>query len=599
MSFCIRFAEPFFAGTSVSSDERWDVSLGGRGYMIDWERGELFGRASIDMIRQQADTSDRPGENSLNPEGPWRRAQESWHHGAGQEWLDRPDSDPFRFHASRGVDVWDRYGLSLLPAVASSRASTATNQLLAVARGALFAADGTGIRYHHTGFWNGPILGTGAVTSLTSDGAWAYYTRSGEAGIFRTSPINDFVQSQYVTTVLFALVGWAKGRLLGFYLGGVYNPVAGGTAPAALWTHPLGADWIWDAVGEGPNHILMAGHVGDKSVIYKTGVKPDGTALDIPTVAASLPEGEIARSLSGYLDYVVVGTDRGVRFAAPDGNGNLTLGALIPTPNPVLCAEGQDRFVWFGWTNYDTAYTGLGRMDLTTFTAPLTPAYASDLMAAAQGTVQGVVTYLNKRWFSVAGQGVYVETTGTAAAGRLISGRVTFDLPDTKTALDMDVRHDPLTSPAYVTVSLSADSNTPVVVGTSKVANSTSPPDEAFTLNQLRGSTFEWTVDMTNAVLRRVTLRADPHSERTTRFSVPLLLRESIEGDAAVEMPVDVDTERVYLIDLCETGAIVAYQEGAESFRVKVQDYRWHPTNLRTKNRTGYQGTLVAILKGV
>src|SRR5688572_10657107 len=75
-------------------------------------------RETVQVIRQQADTSSEAGEQTLTPLGLWRRSQESWHHGAGQDFRDgtlgdeRPD--PHRFRSSKGIDCWTRGQMSLL-----------------------------------------------------------------------------------------------------------------------------------------------------------------------------------------------------------------------------------------------------------------------------------------------------------------------------------------------------------------------------------------------------------------------------------------------------------------------------------------------------
>src|SRR5688572_4888097 len=130
----VAFGTPFFTGGTTTAEvpSRFDVALNGRPYMLDFrEQGENMQRRSIQILRDQADTSDSPGEQSLNPEGLWRRSQESWERGAGQTYFDRRDSDPTRFRSSKGVDPFStRWALGLLPDTASKRASANTNLLL-------------------------------------------------------------------------------------------------------------------------------------------------------------------------------------------------------------------------------------------------------------------------------------------------------------------------------------------------------------------------------------------------------------------------------------------------------------------------------------
>jgi TolB-like protein len=85
------------------------------------------------LQKAQQDTSDLPGEQSLNPDDLWRRSFESWHRGAGQTDFDWADSDEFRFRSSLGVDPWTKRRLSLLNETEVKLASTAAAVLLVVA----------------------------------------------------------------------------------------------------------------------------------------------------------------------------------------------------------------------------------------------------------------------------------------------------------------------------------------------------------------------------------------------------------------------------------------------------------------------------------
>lgn len=130
---------------------RVPVAIGSHAYMAE-ARG--LDRTTVQVIRQQSDTSTEPGEQSLSPLGLWRRSQESWHHGAGQDFLDGRDekaADPHRFRYSWGVDPWTRGQVSLLHPTIKSWATASTNLHLAVAQHSsasyLYVADGTEV-YH-------------------------------------------------------------------------------------------------------------------------------------------------------------------------------------------------------------------------------------------------------------------------------------------------------------------------------------------------------------------------------------------------------------------------------------------------------------------
>src|SRR5690606_22764098 len=101
--------------------------------------------------------------------------------------------------------------------------------------------------------------------------------------------------------------------------------------------------------------------------IYKITITKEGTGLDAPIVAGELPDGEVIASIGSYLGFILLGTSKGARFCTVNSAGDLTIGSLIPTSNPVQCFEGQGEFIWFGWTGYDGTHGGLGRMSLRNF----------------------------------------------------------------------------------------------------------------------------------------------------------------------------------------------------------------------------------------
>src|SRR5690349_515603 len=107
---------PFRTGSGGSSTlvpKVWDASIGGRTFMFDWKFAGTpqFTRSSIQVLKPQQ-ASGSVNEDALNPADGLRAKVESFHHGAGQTYLDRPGSDPYRFRSSKGVDVWTKGKLS-------------------------------------------------------------------------------------------------------------------------------------------------------------------------------------------------------------------------------------------------------------------------------------------------------------------------------------------------------------------------------------------------------------------------------------------------------------------------------------------------------
>lgn len=155
---------------------RLPVGIETHGYQIE---PTGFRRETVQVIRQQADTSTEPGEQTLSPLGLWRRSQESWHHGAGQNFLDGKQGDapvdPHRFRSSKGVDPWAKGQLSLLHPTIKSWETTNTNLFLTVAQesGGVFipyVADGTNLYFAGLPFnlFNSLALQTGTGWSASN-----------------------------------------------------------------------------------------------------------------------------------------------------------------------------------------------------------------------------------------------------------------------------------------------------------------------------------------------------------------------------------------------------------------------------------------------
>lgn len=593
----------FFTGGGMSAEvpHLFPVALDGIAYQLDMKQRGLFKRNSIQVLRAQADTSNLPGESSINPEDLWRRAQKTWHHGAGQQYLDQDDSSPARFRSSKGIDVWEKWQMSLLPDSERKTASANVNQTLVAVGSRLYWGDGTTLRYTTDPTPAAPVwtvvTGTSAqiINALASDGHNVYIA-NGTGGIFKTDKSTGAAAAWATGNV--SLVAYVKGRVMAAYQNMLYNVTAAGALPGALFTHP-NTDFRWVGFAEGRGHIYAAGYSGDKSLIYRTQVRPDGTALDIPVVAGELPDGEVVRSIQGYLGFVLIGTDVGVRFALPDGNGDLNVGALIRIGQPVRCFEPQDRFCWFGWTNYDAASTGLGRLDLSVFTSPLTPAYASDLMSAAQGDVLGVATFGDRRYWVVSGSGFWGQTLNRVAIGTLESGLITYGIPDAKVAITLQARHKTLVGRVRLAIAVDGGAFT-------EVGSNATPGSKETTLptNQVSGETFEIRTTLErDAVLTlgptvtRHTLRTYPGPNRGHIFMVPLLLHETLVVKGQ-EKHIDPEERLNRIIRLVQEHRLVPYQEATSSWAVFVEDYEWIP-DFETLDGKFWNGTCVVKLKAV
>lgn len=605
MSLAVDLAYPFFGGSSIGLPPGFShepvlgvfpVKIGRHGYEIDGKSGE-HRHVSIPMLRQQADQSSSPAEASLNPDDLWRRAQDSWHRGAGQECRDRPDSDPDRFRSSKGVDIWTRYRMSLLPGTLLKRT---TSTQVAVAGTRLYSINGTTLEYTSdvtaaSPTWTTVTGGSPAsFVSLASDGTTLLITDG--ADVWAT---NTTVSTKSVfNTLNCTIIDRVKGRWMAANGPSIYN-IIDGTVPSALFTH-ANSSFSWVGFAEGESAIYAAGYSGDKSLIYRITIKDDATALDAPVVAGSLPDGEVVRSIGGYLGFIVVGTDLGWRFCISNAQGDLTIGALVRTPFPVRCFEGQDRFVWYGYTKYDNTSSGLGRLDVTQINDPLVPAWASDLMASVQSDVTSVATFQSRRVFCAGG--LYVEDPATiVSAGTLDTGFVGFGLPDTKIGLFFDVRTDPLNG-SY-TAAISADTAPFVPIGVQAEVLSRGAQ---FPMGQLQGDRFEARLTLNRSVVSpqngpvviRWTMKSAPAVELREYVYAPLLLHDvvTVRGQ---DYPVNVAEEVEFIKGLRTSQMLTVYQEGTEiAYAGQVTDYEWRPWGLSPKG-THFQGTMLVKFRRV
>jgi hypothetical protein len=601
----------FFTGTGSTQlvPYLYPIAINGRPYMIDTKSND-FGRQFDARVRDSVDQSAEPGESAINPQGLWRRSQSSWHYGAGQTYSDTADAEAYRFRSSKGVNIWNRGEITLLPATSLAYASSSSNLYMTTAGSRIYGSEGQLVRY--TTDWSTftTVTSTNAsnIYSITSDGYNVFFSYA-DGDIDQTNA-GTSAASNYITGIEAGHLAYVRGRLMVAGQGAdkqkIWNittpPGSSANNPSALFTHP-NIDFNWVGFAGGQNQIYCAGYAGNKSLIYKTAVKADGTALDIPTVAAELPLGEIVTNIDAYLGYVVIGLTTGLRFCSSDSDGNLVVGPLIETGTSVNAFAAIGQYLYFGWTNYDTTSTGIGRLDIGTQISTNQPAYASDLMADVQGTVVDIHEFAGGVVFTVAGQGAYrPHPTNLVASGTLDSGIYRWGVPDTKFIPKWDLRTEPLKG--TVAVSVASDSGDFRTVGTQVLEGSLESTFDGFESKvfeaearlTLTRSTTDSTVGPT---VTRWLGRAYAAPLRSQIFSVPLLLHHklNIRGN---EYWVDVDTELNYLRDLVENPRVVTYQENFDTYSVIIEDVRWSPLDSAANhNAWDWNGTCTVIMRSV
>ena len=601
----------FYSGTGSTQlvPYVFPVALNGRPYQLDI-KSNAFSRQFDDRVRSSVDQSTEPGEAAINTQGLWRRSQSSWHFGAGQEYSDTADSELFRFKNSKGVYVWDRGQCSLLPDTTLASASANSNLYMATASDRLYSADDQALKFTTDFSSFTTVTGTAAsaIYSIASDGFNVFYSYAN--GDIDQTNAGISTSSAYITGIEAGYLAYVRGRFMVAGQGAdkrkIWNittaPGSSENNPTALFTHP-NSDFNWVGFAGGQNNIYCAGYAGNKSLIYKTTIKPDGTALDIPTVAGELPLGEVVQAIDAYLGFIVIGLQNGLRFCSSDSDGNLVIGPLIETGSPVTAFSAIGKFIYFAYTNFDTVSTGIGRLDVSTQITTNQPVYASDLMATGQGAIVDIHEFDGKPVFTVAGLGAYRQhATDLVASGFLDSGIYRWGVPDSKFIPKWDLRTKPLKG--SISVSVTADGGSVRDVGTQSLLGSLES-----TFNGYEDRVFEaearivFTRSATNPAegptLTRWLGRAYAAPLRSQLFSVPLLLhhRMNLRGK---EYFFDVDDELTRLRDLVENPRVVSYQENVESFSVVVEDVRWQPVDARNAhNEWDWEGTCTVIMRSV
>jgi hypothetical protein len=556
---------------------------------FEFGRRDSFRHTSIPATRDATDISNIPGENSINIQGLWRREAQDWSLGAGQRYFDRQGSFANRFRASKGVDVFSQqWYASLLKDTTEVLTDTDASLQTLVAGSYAYALTSTQVRYSSDGVTWTAVTGlpSSGIVQMATDGHTVYII-CGAGGLYTTTSGSASSATHYGTSSdLLDFVAYCNNQLFVAVGPSIYNITATySTLPTALMKQNQ-TNWKWNCACGGYGWIYLGGFSGSFSAIYATQLETDATALTAPVLGGPLPPGEIVYSLFPFVNFIMVGTSQGARFCQtlgpndPGGSstsGNLKMGPIVPNlsqpvSKPVRCFTAQNRFVYFGWSNYDTSSTGIGRIDISQYTGDQTPAYSSDLMATTQGEVTSMDYFLGAPIFSVKGVGLYTAASTYVPSGTIASGYVTFGIPDQKVLVAYSVD---VVEPINGTIGAAVvpDDGTSVSLGTS-----TTDPPPVFSVPQTRGELFETTLTLnagssntTTPIIRRATLQGLPTVTAGKQIIVSLRLYKEVETHAGKRF-VDCPSELNYLETLRSNQKVITYQQGSVTWQVTVMD---------------------------
>ena len=611
---------PYYSGTAVSAlvPNVFPVAIDGRPFMVDQKSGK-FQRGYEQRVRDSQDGSTTPGEAAINPGGLWRRGQDSWHTGAGQTYADMADSAPYRFYKSKGVNPWVKGQLSLLNATKVSLSNASTTQHMVVCGTRVYVTLNGDVKfttnpYESSPTWTavvdeagGTAAPTGTVQAMATDGNKIYLAYA-NGDIRQVTPSTD---PAIISNTVFGstasdsyyMLGFAKNYMFGAHDHDLQLITDTGSKSEAIEPDDIAFRFVGVATGQ--NAVYAAGFSGKKSLIYKITIKADGT-LDKGVVALELPTGEVVTAISGYLGFVLIGTNKGVRYCSTDANSNLIAGQLIPTSGAVKKFASNERFSYFTWSNYDGISTGIGTLDLSVFSAPNTPAFATDLMYTSTADVTNVVIFddpvtpfATKKVFTISSVGVIVEDSDNlVASGEIETGTWRWGIPDRKFIAKIDTRSTPLVG--TITSYLKIDDGTYESAGTWSVADDTENSFDGSDSKAIEAD-FKFVLERgtatTGPTFTRWMARAYAAPFRSQVFSIPVMLHKSVTVRGK-EYYYDVDEQQEFFDDLIASPRIITLQIGTFAHNVILEDIVWEPVD-SVGNSWSFEGTLVVTLRSV
>ena len=611
---------PFYSGTAISAlvPNVFPVAIDGRPFMVDQKSGK-FQRGYEQRVRDSTDDSTTPGEAAINPGGLWRRGQDSWHAGAGQTYADTAESVPYRFYKSKGINPWVKGQLSLHNATKVSLSNASTTQHMVVCGTRVYVTLNGDVKfttnpYASSPTWTavvdeagGTAAATGTVAAMATDGNKIYLAFPAD-GIRQVIPSTDpaiISNTRFSTSSSdsYYMLGFAKNYMFGAHDHDLH--LISDTGGKAHVIEPDDTAFRFVGVATGQNAVYAAGYSGKKSLIYKITIKADGT-LDKGVVALELPTGELVTAISGYLGFILVGTNKGVRYCSTDSNSNLVAGQLIPTSGAVQKFASNGRFSYFTWSNYDGVSTGLGALDLSVFTASNTPAFATDLMRTSTADVTNVVIfddpvtpYATKKVFTISGVGVIAEDTDNlVASGEIETGTWRWGIPDRKFIAKIDTRSTPLVG--SITSYFKIDDGAYESAGTWSVTSDTENSFNGSDSKAIEASfkfVLERATALTGPTFTRWMARAYAAPFRSQVFSIPIMLHKSITVRGK-EYYYDVDEEQTFFDGLIDSPRIITLQIGSFTHNVIIEDIVWEPVD-SVGNSWSFEGTLVVTLRSV
>jgi hypothetical protein len=386
-------------------EESYDIAIDALPFFLNTSDEYPYRRYTAQYRKQQIDQSNEPGEQSIT--GWWVRSQSSFHSGEGIKYYDPSAGETvaYRFTDSKGVNVWTKGQVTLLPSC--TQGHEMTGAILSNGRPqqsvrSIKWSGNSGVLVHDeydVDKINVTAPGTAIhfidynagtdypVYAICDDGTFAYWITNTatkktvyKKALTLTSSDAQTKMFDEAGTISNATMEYVKDRIVMCADNKVYEFSTAATAmPTAVYTHPTSTH-IYTSITASGSAIYAAGYNGIQSTIQKFTLASNGTmpTLSSAAVAAELPVGEIAHRIFYYLGYMMIGTSRGIRVADVSADGSISYGPIIvETSQSVYDFAARGNFVWCA-TGVDGS-PGTIRVDLNQEIEPLVFAYANDL----------------------------------------------------------------------------------------------------------------------------------------------------------------------------------------------------------------------------
>jgi hypothetical protein len=438
-------------GQAFATDPRFDVLVNGMAFCLRPSDAHPYQRAGAQVRKQQIDTSNEAGEQTLGDA--WIRSQTSWHFGSGITWYDKGTDSTiqYRFAKSQGVNVWTEGQLTLLHSMTSGSSGLDANTTLSTFRRG--GVDGFAVVSNNAVSWRdstgasviSATLGGSSGTQPAPVGGAMFVGRNG--GVDKWDTAGTGTLTSPITCTGVARAWWVKSRLFVAVGPSVYWCAASYTgaitAANLVYTHP-DSDWVYTDVAETGDAVLLAGYSGSESAIYAATLNSTLVgglpALDGARQVSKMPTNEQITAMGSYLAaFVVLGTTKGVRVGTIGSGGSVKYsGLVVSTPAAVTDVTFADRFAYAtGTAIMPDGKSGAIRIDMS---APLDDsdaplyAYANDVYTSSTAAVSSVALIGNtSRVVLAAGGTLFLESaTALVAEGWVESGRLRYGTAELK-----------------------------------------------------------------------------------------------------------------------------------------------------------------------